>query len=146
MELITPAPEFRDDVPGKEFGVASGDVDIHIGHTHEAVQHGLKFPQQLHLIQEDVIHPIVHQPLLHGWVQDLRVPELFILKGIKGNFNNMIPRHPLLQQMPLKKRKQQIGLAAPPHTGDHFDKAIVLPGNEFMEIPIPFDFHGGPSY
>ena len=51
MELVPSATELGNDVFGKEFGITAGDIHIHIGDAHKAVQHRFKFPQELHFVQ-----------------------------------------------------------------------------------------------
>lgn len=53
MQLVPSATELGNDVLGKEFGVTAGDIHIHIGEAHKAVQHRFKFVQELHFVQQD---------------------------------------------------------------------------------------------
>lgn len=51
MQLVPSAAELSNDVFGKEFRIAAGDLHIHVGDAHKAVQHRFKFPQELHFVQ-----------------------------------------------------------------------------------------------
>ena len=126
MQLIPSAPELGDDVFGKKLRVAAGDIYIHIGHAHEAVQNRLKFPQELHFVKENVVHSIIQQHPLDIGIEDFGVSEFLAFKGIKSNLYDMIRRNATLLQVLFEQRKQQVGFSAAAHTGNDLNQPIVL--------------------
>ena len=94
MQLITPAPEFRNNIFRQKLCIAAGNIDIYIGHPHKAIEDRFKISQKLHLVQkEDIVHPMIGDLIFYVGIEHIRVPILFILVGIKGHIDNVICRH-----------------------------------------------------
>ena len=99
MQLVSPAPELGDNILGQEFCVATGDIHIHIGNAHKAVEHRLKLTQKLHFVKQDVVFLVIDHLLFHIGIENFWIAVLFVFIGIERNFNNMILCNTTFQQM-----------------------------------------------
>ena len=54
----------------------------------------------------------------------------------------MVLRHARRYEVVVKERIEQIRLAAPPNTSNHFYQAIVFSRYELAQIQVTFNFHG----
>ena len=59
MHFISTASEFSNNIPGKETGITSGYIYVHIFHTNQAVEDSFKLSKQLYLIKQYIIHSII---------------------------------------------------------------------------------------
>ena len=80
------------------------------------------------------------------WVENLGVTELFGLKGIEWNFDDMVCIYAALPQVLLEESKQQIRLSAAAHTGNDFDQSVMLFGYQFIEVIVTLDLQSNHSY
>lgn len=84
VDLITAAAKFGYNILGKKSGVASGNVQVNVFHSGQAVQDRFKLCQKLNFVQKDVIHRAVFYLFFHKGIQHLRGTISGIFEGIKA--------------------------------------------------------------
>ena len=89
MHLIAASSELGDHIFGEEAGITSGHIHIHVFHSGQAVQDRLKFPKQLHLVKQHIIHAIVFDLFFQIRIEHIRIAELFVFISVKRNLSDM---------------------------------------------------------
>ena len=90
MHLIAASSELSNDILGKETGITSGYIYVHIFHTYQAVEDRFKLSKQLYLIKQYIIHSIIFNLLFQIWIQHIRITIFLVFKSIKSNLNDVI--------------------------------------------------------
>ena len=89
MHFIAASSELGDHILGEEAGITSGHIHVHIFHSSQAVQDCLKFPKQLHLVKQHIIHAVVFDLLLQVRIEHIGIAVLLVFISIKRNLNDV---------------------------------------------------------
>ena len=89
--LVPPSPEFRDDVLGQEFRIASRYENINVWNMQATVQNILELFDELYFVKEKVMHLIVRYRISDESVQGIRIPVLLVYSVVQCDGNDMLP-------------------------------------------------------
>ena len=142
--LIPPPPELRDYILREELGVASCHIDVDVLLSHQAIEDILEVLHELNFIAKEVILlPIGNLPF-GECVEHLWIEILLIVDIIESHFDDTLRSDSRIQQMVLEDPQQQIGFACSPEPSDNFNKPVIFPGNQFVQISVSLYFHDHP--
>ena len=146
MDFISASTKFRQDIRGKESGIAASHIGIDIALVEQRVQDGLELTKILYFVQEDIVVPVICHLLVQIRNESIWIPELLVFQAVEFHDKDMVRRDTRAEQMRPKELQQQIRLPAAPDASDDFDQAVVHAMDELVQIDVTFDLHDSSSY
>ena len=139
--LVATATELGDDILRQETGVGASHIDVGIGDVEETVEHVLKLADELHLVEQDVVHAAVGNPFVYIVAQSVGIPQLAVHAVIESNADDVLLVCALLFQILPEKVEEQERLSAPTHAGNHFYHAVMLSRYEGLQVGVAQNNH-----
>ncbi len=144
MYPVAPSAELGIDVARQEPRVAAGGVDVDVLAPEQGDHDVPELGDELDLVQEHVVHPVVADEAQDVLQQRVRVAQALHRAVVESQSYHVVFGDPFGQQTVAEQLEQQVRLAAPPDAGDHLDASVALPRHELVQVPVPLDLHGAP--
>ena len=152
MKLISSATEFRSNIAGQHFGIASSHINVRISFLQERIEDIVKGDQNLRILLNFLFADILNFIKKHIvpisvcrcvrfqiFCKRHRIPVFCIQGIIQRKADDLLFGNTALQKVLPIQRKQQIGFAASSHARDHLDQPVVTLGNQLFQVCFPFN-------
>lgn len=112
----------------------------------QAVQNVLELFYKLYLVENDIGRRAVFRdtpPNVRK--QSIRIPEAFVRSIVKGDFDDVVFLHAMLDEILVKQVQQEKRLPAASHARDDFYQPVAPPFHEPSQVSVSFYYHAGHS-